>query len=84
LQRELIKVGIPCATLYANLIQGTCIQEKIFEEIASGLIKVLFVTPEKLVSNEGFCRFITQLYEKKKIRFIIDEAHCIIAYQDFR
>lgn len=77
-------MGIPCATLFANLIQGTRVQEKIFEEIACGLTKVLFVTPEKLVSNEGFCRFIMQLYEQRKVRFVIDEAHCIIAYQDFR
>ncbi|PKC11808.1 P-loop containing nucleoside triphosphate hydrolase protein, partial [Rhizophagus irregularis] len=83
-KRELIKAGVPCATLYANLAQGACVQEKIFEEIACGLIKVLFVTPEKLVSNEGFCRFITRLYEQQKVRFVIDEAHCIIAYQDFR
>ncbi|PKK62599.1 P-loop containing nucleoside triphosphate hydrolase protein, partial [Rhizophagus irregularis] len=75
-KRKLVKAGIPCAVLYANLTQGTRIQEKIFEEIASGLIKMLFVTPEKLVSNEGFCRFIMQLYNKKKICFVIDEAHC--------
>ncbi|RGB23188.1 hypothetical protein C1646_677301 [Rhizophagus diaphanus] len=68
-KRELIKAGVPCATLYANLAQGACVQEKIFEEIACGLIKVLFVTPEKLVSNEGFCRFITQLYEQQKVHF---------------
>jgi superfamily II DNA helicase RecQ len=80
----LIKTGIPCATLYANLTQGTRIQEKIFEEIACGLIKILFVTPEKLVSNEGFCKFITRLYDQKNVRFVIDEAHCIISYQDFR
>ncbi|UZO15818.1 uncharacterized protein OCT59_007233 [Rhizophagus irregularis] len=54
-KQELVKAGISCAVLYANLTQGTRIQEKIFEEIASGLIKVLFVTPEKLVFNEGFC-----------------------------
>ncbi|PKB99265.1 ATP-dependent DNA helicase, partial [Rhizophagus irregularis] len=83
-KRELIKVGIPCATLYANLTQGTSIQEKIFEEVACGLTKVLFVTPEKLISNGGFCRFISQLYEQKKVQFVIDEAHCILAYQDFR
>ncbi|CAB4494122.1 unnamed protein product [Rhizophagus irregularis] len=55
-KRELINAGIPCATLYANLLQGASIQEKIFEEIACGLIKILFVTPEKLASNNGFCR----------------------------
>ncbi|CAI2186614.1 19990_t:CDS:2 [Funneliformis geosporum] len=65
-KREFIKIGISCAALYANLSQGACVQEKIFEEIAYGLIKVLFVTPEKLVSNERFCRFITQLYEQKR------------------
>uniref|UniRef100_U9TP61 DNA 3'-5' helicase n=1 Tax=Rhizophagus irregularis (strain DAOM 181602 / DAOM 197198 / MUCL 43194) TaxID=747089 RepID=U9TP61_RHIID len=83
-KRELISAGIPCATIYANLAQGASIQEKIFEEIACGLIKILFITPEKLTSNGGFCKFITQLYEQKKVRFIIDEAHCILAYQDFR
>ena len=60
------------------------VQKKIFEEIACGLIKVLFVTLEKLIYNEGFCRFITRLYEQKKVQFVINEAHCIIAYQDFR
>ncbi|RHZ67401.1 hypothetical protein Glove_301g3 [Diversispora epigaea] len=35
-KRELIKAGIPCATLYTNLAQGTSVQEKIFEEIACG------------------------------------------------
>lgn len=51
-QQELINAGIPCATLYANLLQ-----------IAYRLMKILFITPEKLASNNGFCRFITQLYE---------------------
>ena len=74
-------MGISCATLYANLSQGTRVQEKIFEEIACGLIKVLFVISEKLVSNEGFCKFITRLYEQKKVHFVIDEAHCVKEYK---
>ncbi|PKK69995.1 P-loop containing nucleoside triphosphate hydrolase protein, partial [Rhizophagus irregularis] len=61
---------------YYILYLQISIQEKIFEEIACGLIKILFVTPEKLASNEGFCRFITQLYEQRKVHFVIDEAHC--------
>ncbi|CAG8592129.1 9524_t:CDS:2 [Diversispora eburnea] len=47
--------------------QGTSAQEKIFEEIACELIKVLFVTPEKLVSNEEFCRFITKAWGQLRI-----------------
>ncbi|PKY52732.1 hypothetical protein RhiirA4_470552 [Rhizophagus irregularis] len=69
LSRELINAGIPCATLYVSLVQGASIQEKIFEEVACGLIKILFDTPEKLASNKKFCRFITQLYEQK--RFVL-------------
>ncbi|RIA83322.1 hypothetical protein C1645_880575 [Glomus cerebriforme] len=57
-EQEFINAGIPCATLYANLVQGTSIQEKIFEEIACGLIKILFITPKKLVLNEGFSNII--------------------------
>uniref|UniRef100_U9TC72 Uncharacterized protein n=1 Tax=Rhizophagus irregularis (strain DAOM 181602 / DAOM 197198 / MUCL 43194) TaxID=747089 RepID=U9TC72_RHIID len=34
--------------------------------------------------NKGFCKFITRIYEQKKVQFVIDEAHCILAYQDFR
>ncbi|CAB4423509.1 unnamed protein product [Rhizophagus irregularis] len=53
-KRELISASIPCATIYANLAQGASIQEKIFEEIACGLIKILFIMPEKLTSIRGW------------------------------
>ncbi|CAI2196094.1 5170_t:CDS:2, partial [Funneliformis geosporum] len=51
--QKLIKIGILCAALYANLLQEAHVQEKFFEEIACELIKMLFVTPEKLRNLEA-------------------------------
>ncbi|CAB4441893.1 unnamed protein product [Rhizophagus irregularis] len=82
--RELIHLGIPCASIYANTIQGKNEQGKIFEEIALGFTKVLFVTPEKLCLNREFQHLISNLYNEAKVRFVIDEAHCILDYSNFR
>ncbi|RIA80588.1 hypothetical protein C1645_838427 [Glomus cerebriforme] len=71
---------IPCASIYANTIQSKSEQEKIFEEIALGFTKILFITPEKLCLNKEFQNFITNIYNKVKVYFVIDEAHCIIDY----
>ncbi|UZN99576.1 uncharacterized protein OCT59_000843 [Rhizophagus irregularis] len=83
-KRELIQIGIPCASIYANTIQGRSEQEKIFEEIALGFTKILFITSEKLCLNKEFQNFISNMYSKAKVRFVIDEAHCILDYGNFR
>ncbi|CAI2173861.1 10424_t:CDS:2 [Funneliformis geosporum] len=79
-KRELICLGIPFALIYANSIQGKSEQAKIFEEIALGFTKVLFITPEKLCLNREFQHFINYTYNKTKVQFVIDEAHCILNY----
>lgn len=80
----MIHFGIPCASIYANIAQGRIEQCKIFEEIALGFIKVLFVTPEKLCLNKEFQHFISNMYNEAKVHFVIDEAHCILDYSNFR
>ena len=65
-------------------MQGKNEQSKIFEEIALGFTKVIFVTAEKLCLNRVFKYFISNLYNKSKVRFVIDEAHCILDYSNFR
>ena len=79
----MIHFGIPCASIYANTSQGKIEQSKIFEEIALGFIKVIFVTPEKLCLNKEFQYFINNMYNKAKVRFVIDKAHCILDYSNF-
>ena len=80
----MINFGIPCASIYANIIQGKIEQTKIFEEIALGFIKVLFVTPEKLCLNKEFQYFISNMHNEAKVQFVIDEVHCILDYSNFR
>ena len=80
----MIRLGIPCASIYVNTIQGRSEQAKIFEEIALGFTKVLFVTAEKLCLNREFQHFINNMYNNAKVCFVINEAHCILDFSNFR
>ncbi|CAB4410951.1 unnamed protein product [Rhizophagus irregularis] len=79
-----VHLGIPCASIYANTVQSRNEQGKIFEEIALGFTKIIFVTPEKLCLNREFQHFISNMYNTAKVHFVIDEAHCILDYSNFR
>ncbi|RHZ83721.1 hypothetical protein Glove_88g115 [Diversispora epigaea] len=81
---ELIKVGIPCCGLYASIAQSVHYQKKVFQEIASGLIRVIITTPEKFKFNIGFQKMLERIGNSKGIRFVIDEAHCILDQEHFR
>ena len=80
----MVCLGIPCASIYANSIQGKSEQAKIFEEIAFGFTKILFITPEKFCLNREFQYFINNMYNKAKVQFMIDEAYYILDYSNFR
>ncbi|CAB5216519.1 unnamed protein product, partial [Rhizophagus irregularis] len=81
---ELIKVGIPCAGLYATTGQSLEYQEKVFQEIASKMLKILLITPEKLMLNQGFRNMLRKVHGEIGVRFVIDEAHCILEYNHYR
>jgi len=34
--------------------------------------------------NREFKNFISNLYNKSKVRFVIDEVHCILDYSNFK
>ena len=81
---ELIKVGIPCGGLYASTSQSKCYQKKVFQEIACGLTRIIITTPEKFKFNVGFQQMLERIGTTKGIRFVIDEAHCILDQEHFR
>ncbi|RIB20631.1 hypothetical protein C2G38_2035084 [Gigaspora rosea] len=83
LSRTLTVVFTPLKAIMENQLPLD-IQEKIFSEVAAGITKDLWTTPEKFIKSSKFRQFLHNVSQTCGIQFVIDELHCILEFGHFR
>jgi superfamily II DNA helicase RecQ len=75
-----LDLGIPACSLS---ISTNSSKEEVkigqyYSEIKNGKIKLVYLTPEKLVKSPALMQTMDYLFNMGKIdRFVIDEVHCV-------
>jgi len=86
----LVRSGVPAA--YLSSTSSESMIQQVFQDLRRGdqglepHVKLLYITPERMVKNLTTKRMLSSLYENEMLaRYVIDEAHCVSSWgHDFR
>eukprot|EP00347_Sterkiella_histriomuscorum_P003511 403364021 len=81
---QLRRLKVKCVYYNRSIKQGQFYTDLLAN--SDPLMKLIYLTPEKLVQTKPFINILDKLYQDNRIaRFVIDEVHCVSHWgQDFR
>lgn len=73
---HMTRAGVACTCLVGEVSKAQ--QKLVFESIKTGQVKLVYVTPERVVKSPLLQALFHELNAQNRlVRFVIDEAHCV-------